>query len=137
MKSGPKPPHKPTARHLRVGKTGEDAACVFLSKHGYSIIERNYRKKWGEIDIVALRENELHFIEVKTLRAKTQKAEDRIGRPEENAHPWKIRKLHRTIATYICEKKINDTPWQLDLITVILHMDTRIAKVRMLRNIVG
>lgn len=50
------------------GNIGEDLACVFLIKIGFTIIDRNYLKKWGEIDIVAKKNNIFHFIEVKSAK---------------------------------------------------------------------
>ncbi|MDP3764699.1 MAG: YraN family protein [bacterium] len=44
-------------QHLKVGKAGEDIACKYLKNKGYKIIERNFRRKWGEIDIVCLKKN--------------------------------------------------------------------------------
>src|SRR3989338_3683782 len=51
----------------RIGNIGEELACMFLVKQGFTIIERNYKKKWGEIDIMAKKDKILHFIEVKTV----------------------------------------------------------------------
>lgn len=48
-----------------VGKTGEDAVVQYLSEHGYRILDRNWRTKWCEIDIVAAKEEILYFVEVK------------------------------------------------------------------------
>lgn len=49
-----------------LGRWGEKVACFWLKKQGYQIVSTNYRSKWGEIDIVALRGNRLLFVEVKT-----------------------------------------------------------------------
>ena len=50
------------------GILGEDRACVFLKKQGFDILARNFRSKFGEIDIIALKDEILHFIEVKFTR---------------------------------------------------------------------
>ena len=55
------------AKHLEIGRLGEDIACRFLKEKGFKVVERNYWKKWGEIDIVAEKEGVLRFIEVKTV----------------------------------------------------------------------
>jgi putative endonuclease len=49
----------------KIGKLGEDVACKYLEKKGYVILERNYTRKWGEIDIVSCETERIHFIEVK------------------------------------------------------------------------
>ena len=81
----------------RVGKIGEDIVCRFLMKQDFQIIERNYWKKWGEIDIIAKKSNILHFVEVKTVSYKNLENviyETDKHRPEENVHPWKLKNYH-------------------------------------------
>ena len=51
----------------QIGRGGEDRAAEFLCKEGYSVIERNYRKRFGEIDIIAEKDDTLVFVEVKVL----------------------------------------------------------------------
>ena len=51
------------------GRRGEDAACAYLLRHGYSIVERNYRCRRGEIDIIAVKDGGAVFVEVKTRRS--------------------------------------------------------------------
>ncbi len=51
----------------KIGQKGEDEACFYLEKKGYKVIERNYLKKWGEIDIVCKKNSKIHFVEVKTV----------------------------------------------------------------------
>ncbi len=50
-----------------VGKLGEELTARFLMKRGYRIRDRNYRRPWGELDIIAERKDKIHFVEVKTL----------------------------------------------------------------------
>lgn len=51
----------------RIGPLGEELTVKFLVKHGYRILDRNYRRPWGELDIVAQKGGKIHFVEVKTL----------------------------------------------------------------------
>lgn len=51
----------------KIGQIGEDCACEYLEKNDYKIVERNYLKKWGELDIVCKKGNKIHFIEVKSV----------------------------------------------------------------------
>lgn len=48
------------------GRRGEDAACAYLERHGYTVVARNYRCRWGEIDVIAVKGGTLAFVEVKT-----------------------------------------------------------------------
>ena len=51
-----------TSKSQKIGQIGENVASKYLVKHGFSIVERNYTKKWGEIDIVARKEKRIHLI---------------------------------------------------------------------------
>ena len=73
--------------HLKTGQLGEDIACKYLISKGFTIIERNYRKKWGEIDIVSQKSGRIHFVEVKASLGGIN--------PEEHLTPRKIDKLLR------------------------------------------
>lgn len=111
----------------KIGDIGEDIACNFLEKRGFSVLERNYRKKWGEIDIIAQRGSEIHFIEVKTISRNEQQSYE--SEALQNVHSNKIRKLERTILTYLLEKSIPETKlWQLDVVSVVLDMQTKTAR---------
>jgi putative endonuclease len=121
-----------------IGELGENIACKFLMKHGYKILDRNYRKKWGEIDIIAQKNNILHFIEVKTVSRETEHM------PEENVHPWKRKRLARAIQTYLLEKNTSglpaneegETEWQVDILAVFLDFNSKKAKIRITKNVI-
>ncbi len=114
-----------------IGNLGENIACKFLMKHGFEILNRNYRKKWGEIDIISKKDKIIHFVEVKSVSHETDYL------PEENIHPWKRKRLSRAIQTYLLEKKISDeTEWQTDSLAVFLDFKTRMARIRMVENII-
>ncbi len=113
-----------------LGDIGEGVACKYLESKGFRIVERNYLRKWGEIDIIAEKAKKLYFVEVKSVSRETY-------RPEENVHPAKIKRLHRAIQTYLMDRKISDeTPWQLDVACVYLDFSTRRAKVEVLENVI-
>lgn len=112
----------------RLGDIGENIACDFLERKGFQIIERNYLRKWGEIDVITRKNGVVRFIEVKSVSRE-------IYRPEENMHPWKLKRLARAMQTYLLEKKL-DCEWQLDLVTVKIDEHTRKARVEMVENIV-
>jgi putative endonuclease len=98
------------------GNLSESIACDFLVSRGYAIIDRNYLRKWGELDIVAIKEGSLHFIEVKSDFRKIQ---DDGYRAEEQMHALKQRRLRRTISTYLVERKFGlDHPFVFDLAIV-------------------
>lgn len=134
----------------KLGDMGENIACAFLEKRGFEIIERNYLRKWGEIDIVARKAHVMRFIEVKTVSRSTSSlnVSDETQskyRAEDNMHPWKLQRLARTMQTYMLHlpararqagKKPEEIDFQLDLVTVQMDMQTRQARVEMIENIV-
>ena len=114
----------------KLGDIGENIACDFLKNRGFEIVERNYLRKWGEIDIVARKEGIVRFVEVKSISHVTSGY-----RPEDNMHPWKLKRLSRAIQTYLLDRKL-DCDWQLDLITVKMDTKIRKARVELVENIV-
>src|SRR3989338_9100939 len=116
-----------------IGGLGEDIACKFLKDKGFEIVTRNYRKKFGEIDVVAKKTNRLHFVEVKTISKENLREvvleEGDVFRPEDNAHPLKLKRLSRAIQAYLFEKKIGEEgDWQFDILTVLLDVKNKVAK---------
>jgi putative endonuclease len=115
----------------QTGDTGEGVACKYLEQKGFRILERNYLRPWGEIDIVAQNGQGIRFVEVKTVTRETS------FRPEENVHPAKLKRLHRAIQTYLIDHKVShETAWQIDVACVYLDFTTRRAKVELLENVI-
>ncbi len=115
-----------------IGKIGEEAVITYLKKRAFSILECNYLKKWGELDIIAWRDDKLHFIEVKSLSRETKGY-----RAEENVHPRKLQRLARTIQTYLLEKNVPEAvEWQFDVATVLVDESNRLCRVSLLRDLV-
>lgn len=127
------------ARHNKIGETGENVATRFLMKHGFRIMDRNYRKKWGEIDIVAKKGGELHFIEVKSVSRETLEfvTHETSHRPEDNVHYRKRQRLARTIETYLLEKQgRSDSKWIFDVVVVYVSLKEKRTKINYIENIV-
>ena len=103
-------------------------------------MERNYTKKWGEIDIVAEKANKLYFVEVKSVARETLDnvlSEISGYNPEDNMHPWKLKRMARTIQTYLLSKKIPDEKeWQVDLLVVFLDIKHKKARVKVVKDII-
>jgi len=122
------------SQNRRKGQIGEDVAAMFLVKRQFAIIERNYLKKWGEIDIVAKKGNTLHFIEVKSTWARMSTRDDH--NPAENVHFRKRARLVRTIRTYHIERRIHpETPISIDVAIVTLDETRRVGRVAFLEKI--
>ena len=133
-----------------IGVLGEDIASRFLKNEGFQVVERNYRKKWGEIDIVARetkRENLskktiIHFIEVKSVSRETKEdvtheTSRNYRRPEDAVHPLKVKRLKRVIQSYLLEKNRGENlEWQFDIIAVFIDTKNKSSKVRFTQKLI-
>lgn len=124
----------------QIGAYGEEIAANYLKHKGFSILEQNYLKKWGEIDLVARGTSQIHFVEVKTVSYETKtllKAAVARGtwRPEENVHAQKIKRLHRAIESWIMENNY-DGDWQIDVVAVRVVPREKYATAKYLPNII-
>lgn len=97
-----------------IGKKGENLAINFLKNNHFKIKGKNYQTQWGEIDIIAEKNDILHFIEVKTRQKLT------FGMPYEAINFYKIRALKRTIDYYIKAKRIKNKKFCFSVISIIL-----------------
>lgn len=164
---------KPRTEKQVIGKIGENYACDYLRKEGFKVIDRNYLRKWGELDIVAQKDKKIHFVEVKSvsrdlsadnvnviretsnskgvgqvdaIRERSEDCDQSVVtysagangasdkgvrrmynseyRPEDNLHPWKLKRLSRIIQSYLLDKDVSDDiDWQFDVITVYIDID--------------
>jgi len=97
------------------GHYGEDIAAAYLQQKGYSIVERNYRKRFGELDIIAEDGEVLVFVEVKT------RSSTRFGSPFEAVDSRKQRKMSRIALAYLNSRKLFDRSARFDVVAVMLH----------------
>ena len=123
-----------TTEKQNTGKLGEDIAVKYLQNKGYGILARNYRKPWGEIDIIAKKNENLVFVEVKTQRSGFE------WRPEENVYFHKKKQLSRIINTYLKDSQIRgvisqEIDWQIDVIAIELDSKSNNARVEHIENI--
>ncbi len=116
------------------GNRGEEICVKILQNSGYKIVARNYLKPQGEIDIVALRKNRLHFIEVKTVHVR-HKIPRFTYRAEDNVHPQKVKRVFRTIQIFLSEKKLEGCEWQLDVMALYLDALNNIVRLEVIENI--
>ena len=123
-----------TSEKQKIGEIGENIAVKFLMKQGFKVLDRNYTKKWGEIDIVAEKEGRLYFIEVKSVSRETFDLDQ--YNPEDNMHPWKMKRMARTIQTYLLSKRFDDREWQVDLLVVFLNLKDKSAKIKVVKDII-
>jgi putative endonuclease len=94
-----------------IGAEAEELAVEFLQNQGYKIIERNYFNKFGEIDIIALKNNLLNFVEVKSLTKETEFI------PEFHFSKNKFKKIEKLAGFYA--NKYNYSDWIISLVAII------------------
>lgn len=95
-----------------LGKRGEDLACVELEKRGYVILDRRFRTRCGELDIVARDSGVLVFVEVRARSGGS------FGTPLESVTWRKRQRLSRMAAAYLCHKRLVDVACRFDVISV-------------------
>lgn len=108
---------------LNLGKFGEDKALTYLKSLDYQLIERNHANHYGEIDLIVRKNNELVFVEVKTVCV------DRGYDPVEQMTPRKLIHLRNTINGYLSFRHIPPNQiYRLDFIGIIVDNNTDILK---------
>jgi putative endonuclease len=125
------------AEHNDLGRIGENIARTFLMKQGFSVLETNYRTRYGEIDIVVKKDKKLHFIEVKSVKVRDFKNLHTLQvRPEDNLTHAKWSKFDISVETYLRHRNVTqETLWQIDLACVYINTETKEGKVVLMENI--
>ena len=121
------PRHPPEARHIAIGRQGEQHAAKYLKKQGLRILQRNYRIAAGEIDIVAEDGQTLVFVEVKTSSGSA------FGSPESWVTPRKRAQVARIAAAYLQEHAIDDQDCRFDVVGIQMY-DAAKPVIRHLKN---
>jgi putative endonuclease len=121
-----KPPQANNRQSL--GKHGEDAAAQFLTHLGYSIIERNFRIHYGEIDIVALDGETLIFVEVKTRCGR------QFGLPEEAVTARKLHEITKTSEFYCMKHPEYKGLQRIDVIAIEEGPNGELERIEHIKN---
>jgi putative endonuclease len=106
--------------HFETGNIGENLAVEFLQKNGFNILERNWRSKHLEIDIIASKNHQLIFVEVKTRRSLA------FGYPEESINKIKMKRLRLAASVYQF-KHPQFRSIQFNVIAIVMLPDQPIA----------
>ncbi len=113
----------------KTGEIGEKIAAKFLLDNGYSIVERNLKFKIGEIDIIATKNNTIHFIEVKSKNSNLK------GDPFQRVDYKKIRKLTNLVSYYAKIKHLYNHKHSIDIVSVIFNFNTNKHKIKIYENV--
>ncbi len=118
-----------TKANKQVGSFGEQHSAHYLQKKGFHIIGLNSTSRWGEIDIIAEKDNIIHFIEVKTRKTSKQ------GKPVEAVTYQKLKKLTRAIEFYILSHNLSNRKFQIDVIGIVLAQDNNVTEMKYYPNV--
>lgn len=118
-----------TGTNQNIGKLGENIAAKYLTKNGFSIISRNFRTRYGEIDLIAKKSNKICFVEVKTRIGVVK------GKPYESYRYFKSRSFKRAVQYYLLQNNFKEYKLSLDLISIVLDGKEKVEKLDYFENI--
>jgi putative endonuclease len=107
-----------------LGNAGEARAAQFLMKQGYRIMERNYRTRSGEIDLIALHQGAVVFVEVKT------RTSNAFGAPELAVNSRKQQRMVKAALGYIKYKKLHQVPCRFDVVAISTTAEKEVEHIR-------
>jgi putative endonuclease len=114
-----------TSKTQKIGEIGEEIACMFLMKHGFTIVERNIANKFGEIDVVAKSHGLYYFFEVKAGKS------GGFINPAENLTKEKLRRFFISVEHYCLTHKIKDYKAQ-GILVLLSRIEGREAVVELI-----
>ncbi|MBG0787131.1 MAG: YraN family protein [Anaerolineaceae bacterium] len=113
----------------QVGRQGEDLAADYLQKQGYQLLDRNYLSRFGEVDLVAVKDEVIVFVEVKA------RTNDRFGLPEASVTPEKLEKIYDTALFWLQEHPEMPDDWRVDVIAIQLDKAFHVQDIQHFINI--
>jgi len=121
-----KPDHRKS-----LGKRGESIAAEFLEEQGYTILERNYRTPYGEIDLISKKNNSIVFIEVKTRASST------LGPPEISITRRKAEHMRDAAEYYIQQHPNLNNDWRIDVVALQIQSADTPPKIEHFENAIS
>ena len=113
-----------------LGMAGENIASQYLRKKGYSILEKNYRTVFGEIDLITKLKSTIVFVEVRT------RATSSLGPPYLSITRVKQRHIIKNALFYLKRKRMMGANWRIDIVSVKLNYDRKVENIELIENAV-
>ncbi len=113
--------------NLTLGVRGEEIAVAYLKGRKFTIVERNFRCKGGEVDIIARDGKSLVFVEVKTRRTLS------FGPPQLAVTPFKQRQISKAALTWLAKNRLDSAPARFDVIAILLR-DHEVPEIEHIRD---
>jgi putative endonuclease len=120
----------PSDHRQRLGRWGENLAADFLEAKGYRILDRNWRSRNGEIDLITQMGETIAFVEVKTRKGRD------FGLPEEGLTSNKAKRLQNLAQQYLAQNELHEIDWRIDLVAVELDQNGRLLRCEHIPNAV-
>lgn len=114
---------------IKIGNFGQNLAKDYLLKRGYQICGENFRVLEGELDLIAAKDKQLVFIEVKT------RLSNKYGLPDEAVDGHKLRKMQEAALKYMTNQGFNSDNYRYDLVAVLVDKNEKKAIIRHYKNI--
>ncbi len=111
------------------GKKGEEIAVNYLLENGFEILEKNFRSKFGEIDIVAQKGGKLFFVEVKT------RSNLKRGMPYEAVNKHKIHQIKKAATYFLLENDYKNYKYTISVISILMENQT-VKKFQFFENVI-
>lgn len=108
--------------NLKIGFLGEQIASNFLKKNHFLILKKNFRTRFGEIDIIAKKDNSLYFIEVKTRNNLNK------GQPYEAINRYKIQHIKKAAYIYLLKSPLKNYKLKIAVISILLENEKPVIK---------
>ncbi len=118
-------------KRTMLGFAAEGIAAKFLEERGYEVLDRNYRKPWGELDVVARKGDLLAFVEVKASATYVANFDAEL-----RANPVKLHKVVRTARTWLADHRCSsEQEWQVDVVSVTFDRGAGTARIKHFKNV--
>jgi len=125
-----------TSKTQKIGEFGEKLSIKWLKDKGYLIIDNNWNCSFGEIDIIALKDNLIHFIEVKSVKVNLSSIYDSSYNPAENITHGKLQRLIMSCHEYINKIGLDGADgWQLDIMLVRFDVVLKQAEIQIIQSV--
>ncbi|HEX9090881.1 MAG TPA: YraN family protein [Anaerolineales bacterium] len=117
-------------KRIALGRMGESIAISFLEKQGYTILEKNYRTPYGEIDVISKLAESIIFVEVKTRASST------LGPPEISVTRRKAEHMRCAAEYYIQQHPELNNDWRVDVIAIQMQTGDQPARIEHFENVI-
>ena len=111
---------------VSLGKTGEDLACRELERRGYAIVARRYRRRGGELDIIARDGTTMVFVEVKARKGRA------FGEASEAVTARKRHRITQLALDYLMRQRLTNCPCRFDVVSI--HFDAGVPAIEVFQN---